>query len=310
MSSIHFVITTYNGDVWIEECLNSVKKASPLSPIHIIDNCSSDNTVARCKALGLEIIELTKNLGFGAANNLGIEKAILSGASHVFLLNQDAYLDENAIDNFQSLDLIKKTDSIFSFLQLNGDGSDFDINWKKGYLADDNCPGFIKDLENDQVKSLYNMTFSNAAAWLIPVGLIRKIGGFSTTFFHYGEDTNYIHRIHYQGLSVKMCPNSIVRHDRSEQLRSSNPHLNERKQTTRKYLVNLSNPSEEIRPFLILLKTGRVFLQKLLQLQRPENIIEYHFLKLVFSIGFVKILRNRKKSRSLDAPFIDLNANT
>ena len=164
MSKIHFVIVTYNGERWIEKCLNCLRNTSPLSPIHVIDNCSSDHTVSFCKEHGFEVVELTRNIGFGSANNLGMSMAIQSGASHVFLLNQDAYMDKKAIENFLSLDLMKDTDTIFSFLQKNGDGSDFDIMWKNGYLAETNCPGFLEDSKRNHVKPIYDMKFSNAAA--------------------------------------------------------------------------------------------------------------------------------------------------
>ena len=37
----------------------------------------------------------------------------------------------------------------------------------------------------------------NAACWLLPEKIIREIGGFNPMFFHYAEDINYLHRLHY-----------------------------------------------------------------------------------------------------------------
>jgi len=304
---LHFVIVTYNGEKWIEKCLESILNLGGDFEVHIIDNGSTDRTIELCERLGFSVWKSEKNLGFGAANNLGIKNAIKKGASHLFLLNQDAYMDKKAIDNFLSLDLAKDTDTIFSFVQKNGDGSDFDIMWKNGYLAENNCPGFVEDSKRNQIKPIYDMKFSNAAAWMMPVQVIKSIGGFSTTFFHYGEDTNYIHRAHYHKISVKMLPNSIVRHDRSEQIRAISPHLTTRKKKSRKFLVDLSNPSETVQPIAVLLRTMRIFLQKLVRLQSPNAIIEYHFLKLVYAVGIIKILRNRRRSRMANGPFMETN---
>ena len=60
-------------------------------------NASGDGTVEYIKENYPEImlIESKENLGFGKGNNLAMRYALDHGCDYVFLLNQDAWLDEN-----------------------------------------------------------------------------------------------------------------------------------------------------------------------------------------------------------------------
>jgi hypothetical protein len=40
------------------------------------------------------------------------------------------------------------------------------------------------------VKDVYDVGFVNAAAWLVTRECLEKVGGFSPSFFHYGEDAS------------------------------------------------------------------------------------------------------------------------
>ena len=46
-------------------------------------------------------------------------------------------------------------------------------------------------------------------------GVIREIGGFNPMFFHYAEDINYLHRLHYHHRGVYFVPQAKAYHDRA-----------------------------------------------------------------------------------------------
>ena len=61
-------ILNWNGEQVIKECLNSVLKSNyPNFSVTVIDNYSQDKSVKLIKEffLDVEIIEISKNLGFG-----------------------------------------------------------------------------------------------------------------------------------------------------------------------------------------------------------------------------------------------------
>ena len=93
------IIITHNGESFIEECLNSVLNSAFNSDIFVIDNASQDSTIAILNNFGDKIYckLLKTNIGFGRANNLGMKFAVDQNYDFVFLLNQDALVQKEAI---------------------------------------------------------------------------------------------------------------------------------------------------------------------------------------------------------------------
>ena len=94
MADILTIVVTFNGMKWIGRCLGSVRASAVPSDIMVVDNGSDDGTPERVQENFPEAI-LTRNrenLGFGAANNLGIRFALDHDYRYVYLLNQDAWV--------------------------------------------------------------------------------------------------------------------------------------------------------------------------------------------------------------------------
>lgn len=71
----------------------------------------------------------------------------------------------------------------------------------------------ISDLYFQTLKPYYEIHFVNAAHWLLPKKTIETIGGFNPYFFHYGEDDEYVNRVHFHQKKVLLVPGSKVVHD-------------------------------------------------------------------------------------------------
>ncbi|GAA3571925.1 glycosyltransferase family 2 protein [Snuella lapsa] len=209
--SVSVIIVTYNGMKWIHKCLASCKAYD----IIVVDNNSTDGTVRFIQENYplVKLIQQTENLGFGAANNIGISYAINEGVDYVFLLNQDAYLQEDAIENLIAIHKKHPEYGILSPLQFNGNGSSFDRNFSY-FLAYDKNKQFYFDAVINNLGDIYEVPFVNAASWLISRSTIKLIGGFDPIFFHYGEDDNYCQRVIYNKLKIGVVPSSVVWHDR------------------------------------------------------------------------------------------------
>lgn len=215
MPEIYVIITTYNGRQWYDKCFTSLLNSSLPLKIVAIDNASSDDTVQyiKDKFPTIKLIESSKNLGFGQANNVGIKHALDQGADYVFLLNQDAHI------TLETIDILVKTHEkhpdygILSPIHLNGAGDKLD----KGFLNYAG-PEYTDDLLNDfclnQVSDVYESQFVNAAAWLISCNCLQKVGGFDPIFFHYGEDYNYCQRVQYHEMKVGIVLSARIFHDR------------------------------------------------------------------------------------------------
>jgi len=93
------VVISYNGENFIEDCLESINKTSNNTEVEIIlvDNNSSDRTVSIIKEKfeHVRLIENKKNLGFTEALNIGIKN---SSGRIILILNQDTIIVDKAVE--------------------------------------------------------------------------------------------------------------------------------------------------------------------------------------------------------------------
>ena len=217
-NNILVIIVTYNGMKWIDKCFHSVISSSIKSDIFVIDNASSDGTPDYI-AKNFPTVLLTrspKNLGFGAANNIGLQYAIDNGYDYVYLLNQDAWIKENTFEKLISTQKKHPEYGILSPIQLEANEQHFDYNfgaiisqWSKETRA---CEDLFFKRENEVIPFPRIM----AAHWLISRECLINVGGFSPAFFHYGEDDNYADRAWRKGYKVGIVTSAIGIHDREK----------------------------------------------------------------------------------------------
>lgn len=85
------VISAYNGEKTIEECLKSVAKIA--NEIVVLDNSSTDNTYSLAKKYTEKIYKQTNNpLAIDLLKNLGFEKAI---GDWILCIDQDEYIEKD-----------------------------------------------------------------------------------------------------------------------------------------------------------------------------------------------------------------------
>ncbi len=209
------IIVTYNAMTWLQKCLNSIPNEYP---VIVVDNHSGDATVSYIKENfpKIHLIENTENKGFGQANNQGISHALADGAEAVFLLNQDAYLENDTVSTLENVCAQHKDFGVLSPIHWNGTRKTLDRNFH--YYATRSIPMVSDLLRKENLDTVYEVPFVNAAGWFIPKSTLNTIGGFDPLFFHYGEDENYCQRLRYHGLKVGIVPTSHLIHDRQDRV--------------------------------------------------------------------------------------------
>lgn len=95
---LSIVIVSYNVRTFVEQCLDSVQKASRGIDVEVfvVDNASADDTV---EVIGhrypwVHLIANTSNLGFACANNIAIRQSV---GEYVLLLNPDTVVGEDTL---------------------------------------------------------------------------------------------------------------------------------------------------------------------------------------------------------------------
>lgn len=218
MKKIFVIVVLYNAEKWIDTCFSCLSGSELPVEILAIDNASTDQTVPllRKKYPQVRLHQSGQNLGFGKANNLGIQYALAQGADYVFLLNQDATLEPATLTSLVDIHVTHPEYGILSPLHFDGSGKELDNGFYEYLVRGESGRPLVSSilLGSEDLKFVYPYPFINAAGWLISRVCLEATGGFDPLFFHYGEDVNYCQRIHFHGFKLGVCPAARMIHDR------------------------------------------------------------------------------------------------
>ncbi|MES0857701.1 glycosyltransferase family 2 protein [Geobacillus sp. G4] len=195
-TGIDIIVVTYNSEKWIDGLIKSIENSHyNHKNIHLtfVDNASSDNTVLCLKEKqvnhsfgSFNIIPLSENVGFGAANNIGVEK---TNQPYVFFLNVDTELLPDTLS-----ELAKEIENSDSSVAL----------WE--------CRQF--PYEHPKLYNPVNLetSWSSAAACVVKRECFNEVGGFDEKIFMYAEDVDLSWRLRANGYKLKYVPQCVVYH--------------------------------------------------------------------------------------------------
>lgn len=216
------VVVTWQYAGCLSACLSSVQRQLGVRlRLIVVDNGSTDGTVSEVRRLApeAELVENERNLGFGAANNIGIELALGMGAEYVYLLNQDAwYTTEHDLADLVATQRRHPEFGILSPLQVTADeqhvehGLLYEIWVRRLPLAEDGALG--------RVAEVYDLLGVQAAHWLVTRRCLERVGLFSPSFPHYGEDNNLAMRAMHHGFRVGLTTAVRAVHARAQSQRT------------------------------------------------------------------------------------------
>lgn len=90
------VVLTWNSAAHVIPCVTSLLASVGVAlRVLVVDNASTDDTVARLTAsdLPVTLVQTGANLGYAGGNNVGVARAIADGADFVFVVNDDTTVD-------------------------------------------------------------------------------------------------------------------------------------------------------------------------------------------------------------------------
>ena len=201
---------------WYDKCFSSLRESTiPLQTV-VVDNTPGNEDAEYIKTHypDIHLIKTNENLGFGRANNLGIRYALDQGCDYVFLLNQDAWIERDSMEELVRISRQHPEFGILSPMHMNAEKNKIIM----AYYDGNNNASLLNDLYNHTLKSYYPMRYINAAAWLMTRETLEKIGGFCPMMFQYGEDDDYLNRLFYHKIPLVLCPSVRIVHDTRESL--------------------------------------------------------------------------------------------
>jgi len=223
---LSIIIVSWNVCDDLVQCLQSIKRYPPafLYEIVVVDNHSSDDTANRIisEFPDVRLIVNAENLGFAAANNIGIQEA---KGEYLLILNPDTLVLPHSIDL-----LIRFMDShpdvgICGPQVLNSDRTiqssarmyptfqsifyRFTIFKYLGLFRRHFYLWTMRDFDHNSMRDVEQLT---GAALMTRSYLVKKLHGFDTQFFIYYEEVDLCKRVSMAGYRVVFYPEPQIIH--------------------------------------------------------------------------------------------------
>lgn len=212
MCKVSIVIPNFNGIVYLEECLDSLRRQTEKDfEILLVDNGSADGSISFVKEKYPEVkcILLKKNYGFCKAVNTGIKRA---KAPYVILLNNDTKAEADFVEAM--IADMEMHPGCFSsqakLLQMHNptlmdDGGNY-------YCALGWAFAWGKDMPAVQYDEPRRIFAACAAAAIYRKSVFTEIGYFDEMHYAYLEDIDIGYRARIAGYENRYAPGAVVHH--------------------------------------------------------------------------------------------------
>lgn len=204
---LSIIIVNYNAPELIKKCLMTIKKYITLSKeIIIVDNDSQEECLDYLKKKYgfVKVIQLSKNMGFGYANNVGVKEA---QGEIVLLLNTDTEIIDYSI-NKGILDFKKKYKNCMWGFKLIWPNRSFQNSFSKeitffdfifSYTTLSFLKRYIKKINKHKydfrsVENITKVDIIYGACILLWRKDYLKLNGFNDHYFMYFEDVDFCDR--------------------------------------------------------------------------------------------------------------------
>ena len=224
---LSIIIVSYNSVKYIDDCINSIIKyhepKKNKSEIIVVDNASTDGSVdlVKNKYTDVKLILNKSNLGFSAANNIGIK---LSQSEYVLLCNSDCEIFKDSINNLISFMDKHQSVGISGPKIINSDGtiqlscrrfpSFFDAGMHSilEYIIPGNRFTRKYKLADVNRKKPFEVDWVSGSFMIIRRKAMLDTGLLDEKYFMYVEDIDLCYQMWKKGWQVYYNPYSRVLH--------------------------------------------------------------------------------------------------
>lgn len=208
------VVVTYNGRQYLPDLLSSLRQvdyAPERWSLVVVDNASRDDSAeVAAYHRGVVVLRQPSNLGFAAANNVGIRYALERGFDFVFLLNQDTVVTRGFLQEVVGV-AAEKPDIAAVQSKLLLHDTQLINSWgnELHYLGFGYAGGHRL---TDRELLVREIAYPSGAAVLLRSSALREVGLLCEDFFMYHEDLELGWRLWISGYRCVVAPASVVYH--------------------------------------------------------------------------------------------------
>lgn len=224
MSKVGIILVNYKdyAKKYLAACRTSLltQKYSDFT-VYLIDNASSPESLSYLRELYPEAIILPREDGnYCAANNLGMERAILDGCEYLVAANMDTEFDPDwlnqlvlALENNQDAAIAQSL--ILLYPKNESDRSNPKIN-TTGNLIHFLFFGFTNHYNLDKAKvkieEYSDISYASGCSFIVRAKIFKEIGGYDEDLYMYHDDLDFSLRAKLAGYRVIIAPQSLVWH--------------------------------------------------------------------------------------------------
>ncbi len=206
------IVLNHNGSRWLDRCLRSLLATDyPRLKILLVDNASTDDSLAVARAVSgeMEFLCLPDNVGFTAANNTGIARALQSGANYVALLNNDTWFEPAWLRLLVEVGEANPGIGVLGPVQLTYDGRDFN-SWTTTAAA--HLPDRLR--QGRSPGDWLPIPWVEGSGLVVRRQVLEKIGRLDPIFEAFFEECDFCRRARGAGFEVALVPASEMHHYR------------------------------------------------------------------------------------------------
>ncbi len=223
---IAVVIVSWNTADLLTDCLRTLPAAAsdPLDVV-VVDNASSDASVARAKAFGARVFANEANVGYARANNQGW-RAADSQADVVVLLNSDTLVPSGALGQLADALRVDDTCGACGPQLLLPDGRPQPFGF-----GGDPTPAYLMTRTWRRLRGqpmhpwgdpkAREVDWTSGACLALRREALEAVGGLDERFFMYFEDVDLCRRVRAAGWRVRRVPEANVTHLGGQSLRQN-----------------------------------------------------------------------------------------
>ncbi len=208
------VIVNWNDTAATITALCSVQASQPVLRV-LVDNDSSDDPTCETLSIFPDAIvdRCGRNSGYAAACNRGVRAALEHGASHVMIMNNDAQLASDALDELVRADR-NCSGRILAPLVVYADEPG--TVWSAGGYLEPPCVRnhhFGLGEPSSRYCQPRRVDWATGCALFFSADTFTRIGPFDEKFFLYLEDVDWCLRARRKGVETWLVPGAVVRHE-------------------------------------------------------------------------------------------------